>query len=52
MNDPYHINGLFVGQLRPDELEWFEWRVSLGETRRSYQGGAGAMGLARVEIIA
>lgn len=50
MSDPYHINGLFVGQLDQEQLEWFDWQVSLGRASRSYEGGAGFMGLATVRL--
>lgn len=45
-----HLNGLFVGQLTPDELELFELAVERGLAYRSYEGGAGFMGLAKVRI--
>lgn len=50
MADPYHIEGLFVGQLNDEELEWFEWMVKRGRAQRSYEGGAGFMGLAKVRL--
>jgi hypothetical protein len=45
------LDGLFVGQLREHELELFEEAVRRGLARRSYEGGAGFMGLARVRIV-
>jgi hypothetical protein len=45
------INGLFVGMLEPDELAWFENEVREGRARRAYRGGAGVLGLAKVEML-
>lgn len=44
------IEGLFVGQLTEDELMLFEAAVKAGLACRSYEGGAGFMGLAKVRI--
>lgn len=51
MTDLEHIEGLFVGQLNERELKVFERAVEDGEARRSYEGGAGFMGLAKVRIV-
>lgn len=50
MNDPHHINGLLVGLLDQQELEWFNGMVKRGKARRVYEGGIGAFGLAKVLI--
>lgn len=50
MSDLERIEGLFVGQLDPHELRTFERAVEDGEARRSYEGGAGFMGLAKVRL--
>ncbi len=44
------IEGLFVGQLDPGEMRTFERAVQDGEAYRSYEGGAGFMGLAKVRL--
>jgi hypothetical protein len=51
MTDLEHIEGLFVGQLSESEMLTFERAVQAGEARRSYEGGAGFMGLAKVRLI-
>ncbi len=50
MTDLERINGLFVGQLNERELRLFERAIQDGEARRSYEGGAGFMGLAMVRL--
>lgn len=45
------MNGLYVGQLSPDELKEFERMVAEGKAIRSYQGVAGMMGVAKVKFI-
>lgn len=50
MSDLDQIEGLFVGQLDERELRTFERAIEDGEARRSYEGGAGFMGLARVRL--
>ncbi len=50
MDDLRHIEGLFVGQLNDRELRLFERAIQDGEARRSYEGGAGFMGLAKVRL--
>lgn len=51
MNDLDSIEGLFVGQLNAAEMRLFERAVEDGEARRSYEGGAGFMGLAKVRQL-
>lgn len=51
MTDLEQIEGLFVGQLDERELRTFERAIDDGEARRSYEGGAGFMGLAKVRLI-
>jgi hypothetical protein len=50
VSDLQWIEGLFVGQLDEWELRVFERAVADGEAFRSYEGGAGFMGLARVRL--
>lgn len=50
MSDLERIEGLFVGQLDEKEMRLFERAIEDGEARRSYEGGAGFMGLARVRL--
>jgi hypothetical protein len=50
MTDLERIEGLFVGQLDERDLRLFERAIEDGEARRSYEGGAGFMGLARVRL--
>ena len=50
MDDLRRIEGLFVGQLDERELRTFERAIEDGEARRSYEGGAGFMGLAKVRL--
>lgn len=45
------IDGLFVGQLDPDEMAAFERLRRAGHVDRSYGGAAGFMGLARVKRV-
>jgi hypothetical protein len=49
MTNLERIDGLF-GQLNERELRTFERAVEDGEARRSYEGGAGFMGLAKVRL--
>jgi hypothetical protein len=51
LTDLRRIDGLFVGMLDKDELWLFEKAVEDGKARRSYEGGAGFMGLAKVRVI-
>lgn len=51
MTDPGRLHGLFVPQLTDEELVVFDRMVREGRARRSYQGLAGFMGVARVEIV-
>lgn len=51
MTDLERIDGLFVGQLDPDELRTFTRAIQDGEAVRSYEGGAGFMGLAKVRVV-
>lgn len=44
------MDGMFVGFLDPAELWLFEKAVEDGLARRSYEGGAGFMGLAKVRL--
>jgi hypothetical protein len=44
------IEGLFVGQLDEDELEIFDEACRRNEAYRSYEGGSGFMGLAKVRL--
>ena len=46
-----HIEGLFVGQLDKRQMRLFERAVQDGEAYRSYEGGAGFMGLAKVRLV-
>jgi hypothetical protein len=50
MDDLERIEGLFVGQLTARELRTFERAIADGEARRSYEGGGGFLGLARVRL--
>lgn len=45
------LNGLFVGQLDPDDLRVFNAACEAGLARRVYQGVAGFLGLAVVCLI-
>jgi hypothetical protein len=51
MTDLDRIEGLFVGQLDDYEMWLFEHAVTDGMAERSYEGGAGFMGLAKVRLI-
>lgn len=44
------INGLFVGLLDKEELEVFDEACRTNDARRSYEGSAGLMGLAKVRV--
>jgi hypothetical protein len=44
------LEGSFVSQLNEQELEAFERAVADGKAYRSYEGGAGFMGLAKVRL--
>jgi hypothetical protein len=50
MTDLERMEGLFVGQLNARELRTFERAVEDGDAYRSYEGGAGFMGLAKVRL--
>ena len=45
------IDGLHVGLLNDDELAWFDAECAAGRARRSYEGAAGFMGIAKVRIV-
>lgn len=47
----HRAEGLFVGQLDDGELEAFNRLVGARLAMRSYEGGAGFMGLAKVRFI-
>jgi hypothetical protein len=50
MSDLDRIEGLFVGQLDEREMRCFERAIEDGEAYRSYEGGPGFIGLARVRL--
>ena len=50
MSELERINGLFVGQLDPDELRLFERAIREGRARRSYESASGFLGLAKVRV--
>lgn len=52
MNDLSDIEGLFVGQLSPDELAMFRDACERGVAYEAYESAAGFMGLAKVKMIA
>jgi hypothetical protein len=52
MTDLERIDGLFVGQLDPHEMRVFTRAVQDGEAVRHYEGSAGFMGLAKVQVVA
>lgn len=45
------IEGLFVGGLRPHELQFFNDECRAGRAMRSYDGPSGLLGLAKVRKI-
>jgi hypothetical protein len=45
------IDGLYVGQLTPEELRWFEAEIKAGRAMRSYEGASGFLGLAKVKFL-
>lgn len=47
----HRIDGLFVGMLDAEELEIFNEACRRYQAKRSYEGGAGLMGLAKVRLI-
>ena len=49
--DLSNLDGLFVGQLSPNELEAFYLAVFQRRARRSYEGTSGLLGLAKVRIF-
>lgn len=51
MRDLERMEGLFVGYLNDYEMWLFEHAVADGMAERSYEGGAGFMGLAKVRLI-
>jgi hypothetical protein len=51
MSDLARMEGLFVGQLDDYEMWLFDHAVEDGMAERSYEGGAGLMGLAKVRLI-
>lgn len=44
------LDGLFVGMLDDAETRLFDEAVEAGIARRSYEGGGGFMGLAKVRV--
>lgn len=44
------VNGMFVGVLTDEELEALDVAIEAGAARRSYEGPAGFLGLAKVRI--
>lgn len=46
-----HLDGIFVGLLKDDELEEFNRQCREQKARRSYEGGGGFLGLAKVRFI-
>lgn len=46
----HRIDGLFVGMLDQEELEIFDEACRRHEARRSYEGAAAIMGLAKVRL--
>jgi len=52
VSDLTRLDGLFVGMLTEDEVEAFSRAVKEGKARRSYEGGGGLMGLAKVRLNA
>jgi hypothetical protein len=51
VNDLERMEGLFVGQLDDYETWLFNHAVADGMAERSYEGGAGFMGLAKVRLV-
>jgi len=51
MSDLEHMEGLFVGQLDDYETWLFNHAVADGMAERSYEGGSGFMGLAKVRLV-
>lgn len=51
LNELRNCRGLFVGMLSPEEAQAFEEACELKVARRSYVGGGGMMGLAKVELL-
>lgn len=49
--DLHEMEGLFVGSLNVEELKLFQAAVDAGKARRSYEGGSGFMGLAKVRLV-
>lgn len=45
-----HVEGLFIGQLDPDEMRLFNDLADRGVMRRSYSGSSGFLGLAKAEM--
>lgn len=45
------VVGMHVGLLIPQELAAFERLVAAGKARRSYEGAAGFLGLAKVRLV-
>lgn len=50
--DVHEMEGMFVGMLDDAEIRALDQAISLGLARRSYEGGAGLMGLAKVRLNA
>ena len=51
LDDLHRIEGLFVGMLNEGEMWLFEKAVEDGIAQRSYEGGSGFMGLAKVRLV-
>lgn len=45
------MEGVFVGLLNDEESATFQRAVDAGIARRSYEGGGGFMGLAKVRLM-
>lgn len=52
MMDVHEMEGMFVGLLDDAEIKALDQAVSLGLARRSYEGGGGLLGLAKVRLNA
>lgn len=51
LDDLDRMEGMFVGQLNEHELRVFNNAVAKGWAERSYEGGGGLMGLAKVRLV-
>ena len=50
MLDLYDLQGMYVGQLTPEELDDFEQACKQGVAYRSYEGLSGIFGMAKVRL--